>query len=43
MHVKSEHQENVSADVSDLYRRKTTAGKTGENGMKVIFMTEIRR
>ena len=29
MHAKSEHQENVSADVSDLYRRKTTAGKTG--------------
>ena len=31
MHAKSEHQENVSADVSDLYRRKTTAGKTGES------------
>lgn len=43
MHAKSEHQENVSADVSDLYRRKTTAGKTGENGTRVIFMTEIRR
>ena len=39
MHAKSEHQENVS----DLYRRKTTAGKTGENGTRVIFMTEIRR
>ena len=44
MHAKSEHQENVSAgDVSDLYRRKTTAGKTGENGTRVIFMAEIRR
>ena len=43
MHAKSEHQENVSADVSDLYRSKTTAGKTGENGTRVIFMTEIRR
>ena len=39
MHAKSEHQENVSADVS---RRKTTAGKNGENGTRVIFMTEIR-
>ena len=43
MHAKSEHQENVSADASDLYRRITTAGKTGENGTRVIFMTEIRR
>ena len=43
MHAKSEHQETVSADVSDLYRIKTTAGKTGENGTRVIFMTEIRR
>ena len=43
MHAKSEHQENVSADVSDLYRRKRLPVKPGKIRTRVIFMTEIRR
>ena len=43
MIAKTQPPENLSADVSYLYLRKTTAGKTGENGTRVIFMTEIRR